>query len=58
MKLQSEGKPTADPLQKYNDQLSSLGVRLADKLLTVPMEKLAQSKDNPAKAYWAKGSAK
>lgn len=52
--LINQGKPAGDLMAKYNDNLSKIGVAEANKLLTVPMQKLALSADNPAKALWAK----
>ena len=39
----SQGKQDVpNPLEKYNTQLSDYGVKLADKLLTVPMQEVAK----------------
>jgi hypothetical protein len=48
--LVAQGKPADDALAKYNSQLARLGVKEANKLLKIPMQKLAQSRDNPARA--------
>jgi virulence factor Mce-like protein len=50
----NQGKSTADPLAKFNHNLAVYGVKQADKLLKIPMEKLADSVNNPARASWRK----
>ncbi|MFL5895436.1 MAG: MlaD family protein [Thermoleophilaceae bacterium] len=54
----NQGKSAPDPLAKFHNNWAELGIKAADKMLKVPMEKQAQSDKNPAKPYWNGGGAK
>lgn len=48
--LRAQGKSAPDPLAKYNQQLSRLGIREANKLLKVPMQKKVHTvEDGPTR---------
>jgi hypothetical protein len=53
----AKGTSSADPLQKYNSQLGKLAIAEANKLLQVPMQKLARRPDNPARSLFMKVKA-
>jgi phospholipid/cholesterol/gamma-HCH transport system substrate-binding protein len=54
LKLAAKGQSQPDLLSKFNDNLSQIAVAMENKYLATPMQKMALSKDNPAKAFWPK----